>query len=324
MSTEAKDQAVARRDPPQFSLAELNEMGAVFVKSGYFKDARDAAQAVVKIMYGRELGFSPVIAMSGIHIIEGKPSLSANLMGAMVKRSGKYNYRVKELTDTNCVLVFTENCQEIGESSFSMADAQRAQVVRAGGSWSKYPRNMMFARALSNGVKLFCPDLSMCPIYNPEELGAEVNEEGAVISHPVAAPTVTTQARVIGKAKAETVVVSAVEPFVPAPSFGEPLIRPADPALAAFNAEHQPVVDGASDKLEMISQGEAANFAKEFRMSLAPGLRPLAESLRHEWLAKNGFIDGDGNPSAKMIVKKDFIATRDRACAFAAEQKEAV
>lgn len=314
--------AVIKYEAPNVNLAELNEMGSIFVKSGYFKDARDAAQAVVKIMYGRELGFSPVIAMSGIHIIEGKPSLSANLMGAMVKRSGRYDYKVRELTDNQCILDFTQNGQPCGDSVFTMADAKRAGVVRSGGSWDKYPRNMLFARALSNGVKMYCPDLSMCPIYNPEELGAEVNGEGEVISHPVAAPKVTGEVRTFGKVKAPEVPL----PFVPA----ERAATDAPPTmtleqqreLAKFNAEHPPVVtEEPKCGIEYAAKGEIANFCKEFRLSLTEELRPNAEVLRHEWLGIAGYVDKDGNPSATMIPKTEFIEARTKACAWAKGKK---
>jgi len=40
---------------------------------------------------------------------------------------------------------------------------------------------MLFARAISNGAKWFCPDIFGGPVYTPDELGAEVDEEGDII-----------------------------------------------------------------------------------------------------------------------------------------------
>ena len=71
------------------NVADLQRLGALLSASGYFKDARDMAQAAVKIQAGAELGIPPVAAMSSIYIVEGKPTLSAVLMGALVKRSGR-------------------------------------------------------------------------------------------------------------------------------------------------------------------------------------------------------------------------------------------
>jgi len=154
----------------------LKDIGRVLAESGFFSDSKDASQAIVKVLAGQELGVGPITAMTGIHIIQGKPALSANLMAATVKRSGKYNYRVVELTNAICRLAFLERDGNrwvpIGESVFTIGDAQTAGTQNL----RKFPRNMLFARAMSNGAKWYCPDVFGAPIYTPEELGAEEEE----------------------------------------------------------------------------------------------------------------------------------------------------
>jgi hypothetical protein len=162
------------------SLADLQSVASIFVKSGFFSDAKDAAQAVVKIMAGGELGFPPIASMTGIYIVKGKVSLSANLMAAAIKRTGRYDYRVRQLDDTMAEIEFFQNGQSLGKSSFTMAEAKAAELT-SNPTWKKFPRNMLFARALSNGARWYCPDVFGGPIYTPEELGAPVNEEGEVI-----------------------------------------------------------------------------------------------------------------------------------------------
>jgi hypothetical protein len=157
----------------------LSEIGTVLVKSGFFTDARDSSQAIVKIMAGRELGFGPIASMTGVYIVKGRVSLSANLMAAAVKRTTRYNYRVTEHTDKVCEIEFTEGGQPCGRSRFTDADAKKAGTQ----NMEKYPRNMLFARAMSNGVKWYCPDVFGGPIYTPEEMGASTNEDGEVIEH---------------------------------------------------------------------------------------------------------------------------------------------
>jgi len=62
-----------------------------------------------------------------------------------------------------------------------MEDAGNAGLI-ARDNWKKYPRNMLFSRAMSNGAKWHCPDVGAgAPIYTPDELGADVDDEGAVI-----------------------------------------------------------------------------------------------------------------------------------------------
>lgn len=149
-----------------------------FSKSGYFQDAKDISKAVVKIIAGQELGFGPMASMAGFHIIQGKPTLSANLMAAAIKRSGKYNFKVKIINDEVCTIQFFEQGQDCGESTFTIEEAKKAGTQNL----AKFPKNMLYARALSNGAKWFCPDvLNGSPIYTPEELGATIDSEGEVI-----------------------------------------------------------------------------------------------------------------------------------------------
>jgi hypothetical protein len=148
-------------------------IGGVLAKSGYFSDARDAAQAAVKVMAGAELGIGPVAAMTGIYIVKGRVAMSANLMGSLIKRSGRYNYRVREMSNANVVIDFLEGKEVIGTSSFSEADAKAAGLWGSSDPWKKTPRNMLFARAMSNGAKWFCPDIFAGPVYTPDELGDE-------------------------------------------------------------------------------------------------------------------------------------------------------
>jgi len=158
---------------------DILTLGDILVQSGFFADTQQQAQAVVKVLAGAEIGFGPIASMTGVYIVKGKPALSANLIAAAVKRSGKYNYRIIEHTDNACAISFSEGGEQCGESRFSMEDAGRAGLGEQ--NWQKYPRNMLFARAMSNGAKWFCPDIFGGPIYTPDELGAVTDETGDVI-----------------------------------------------------------------------------------------------------------------------------------------------
>jgi len=74
--------------------------------------------------------------------------------------------------------------ESLGMSTFTKADLERAESggMTAPGATknmrSRFPRNLMFARAMSNGVRWYCPDVFLgSAVYVPEELGAEVDEE---------------------------------------------------------------------------------------------------------------------------------------------------
>ncbi len=156
-------------DPVDVSLDEVGKIGRVFAQSGYFKDARDAAQCVTKILAGRELGIGPFQSVAQFHVVEGKPVMSAGLVAAMVKRSKKYDFLPQTSNDEECVLDWYQDGELVGQSSFSMADAQRAKLVK--GAWLTYPKAMLFNRALTAGARMYAPDCFGGSIYAEGEIG---------------------------------------------------------------------------------------------------------------------------------------------------------
>ena len=67
----------------------MMRIGTLLAQSGFFQDSKGAAQAVTKMMAGAEIGFGPIASMTGINVIQGRVSISANLMAAAIKRSGR-------------------------------------------------------------------------------------------------------------------------------------------------------------------------------------------------------------------------------------------
>ena len=160
---------------------DIMSMAKTFAESGMFTDAKGMAQAFVKIQAGQEIGIPPFAAMGGIHIIQGKPTFGAGLIASAVKGSGKYDYIVKEMTEKICSIDFLQGQEFIGNSTFTIEDAKKALTKNI----DKFPKNMLFARAISNGVKWFCPDVFAGSVYVPEEM-PEVTEDVAhveVIEH---------------------------------------------------------------------------------------------------------------------------------------------
>ena len=165
--TDSKDIVKSEGTP-----AGAMQLGRVLAESGYFEDARQASQAIVKVLAGQELGFGPISSMTGIYIVKGRVTLSANLIAAAIGRSEHYGYSVGELTEERCEITFLRDGEIIGISEFSFEDAKRAGLLH-GDNWVKYPRNMLFARALTNGAKWYCPDVmnGELPIQTMEDAG---------------------------------------------------------------------------------------------------------------------------------------------------------
>jgi hypothetical protein len=165
----------------EITTTEIMTIAKSFADSGMFPDCKSMAQAAVKIQAGREFGIQPFAAMSGIHIIQGKPTIGAGLMAARVKGFGKYDYKVIEHNDKVCSIEYFQGKESIGVSTFTIEDARKAGTKNL----DKFPKNMLFARAMSNGVKWFTPDIYEMPVYVPEEM-AQVTEDVQAVEVPAA------------------------------------------------------------------------------------------------------------------------------------------
>lgn len=149
-------------------LKEPMALGEVFAKSGMFPDVKSQAQAVVKILAGKELGLSPFESMASIYVVNGRLALTSKAMSGLIKRSKRYDYVIKKLDEKECTIAILREEQEIGISTFTMADAAKALLVNKE-NWKSYPKNMLFARAISNACRFYCPEI-ISGYYVTEEL----------------------------------------------------------------------------------------------------------------------------------------------------------
>jgi hypothetical protein len=162
----------------------VNEQAQIFFDSGIFKDVKSAAQAFVKIAAGREIGLSPIMSMNSVYIVDNKIAYETKIFLSRLKSGGKYDYEIIKNTDKECEIAFyrlalnegTETRIPQGKSRFTFEDAARAGLANKT-SYKNYPALMLFYRAASNGIKLFCPDvLEGRPLY--EDL-IELTDENA-------------------------------------------------------------------------------------------------------------------------------------------------
>jgi hypothetical protein len=179
---------------------ELERAAIALQQSGYFKDVTSKAQAIVKVMAGAELGLPPFASMTGIHIIQGNPVIGANVVATLVKNDPRYDYQIKTATNELCELTWYESVsvggqydREVGTSDFTIEEAKSAGLASKD-NWKKYPSDMLFARAISRGARRFAPGIfGGSPIYTPDELGADVDENGNTIVDSVAVDVPVTE-----------------------------------------------------------------------------------------------------------------------------------
>ena len=137
-----------------------------------------------------------------VHIINGRPAFSANLLAQAVRRHPDYDYRVLEKTSKICRIRFLSRGELLGEELFTIEMAERAGLLK-NPTWRSYPEAMLFSRALTAGMRTHCPDaLGGSPAYTPEELGASDVVPVTVTEPAPPAPALVPDAELLAKAYA--------------------------------------------------------------------------------------------------------------------------
>jgi len=158
------------------SLDDIMRISKIFYESKLFFDTGTEAQAIVKVMAGHEIGMPPFASMNGIDIIRGKVCIKPSLLSAKLKGSDKYDYRIIEQSNTQCSIDFLERGLRIGTVTFTMQDAQK-MGLHDKDNWKKQPAVMLYWRALSKGIRQFCPDLyGGTTVYTREEVEVDTKE----------------------------------------------------------------------------------------------------------------------------------------------------
>lgn len=175
-----KTLATVRQDgllPASEDWRTMMTMATEFVKSGLLPEAVKTPQAaLVIIQKGRELGLPPMAALSGISVIKGKPTASAELMLSLIYRDhGDDAIRVVSTDASACVVRYKRRAwKQAQEFSFTIQDAEQAGLTNGPNrdTWKKYGPAMLRARCISAVARMAFPD-SIAGMYTPEELGGD-------------------------------------------------------------------------------------------------------------------------------------------------------
>lgn len=150
------------------------------------------ADVAAMILYGQDLGLSPMQAIQGIYIVEGRPSLSAQLWLALVRRAG-HRVSVEEHSSQSCtVYIKRGDTSEDHKVTYTLSDAiasglvslrdgrpyARSQTGKAL-PWELHTKSMLLARAVSTCCRFIAPEIAL-GFYSPdevEEIGERVEVE---------------------------------------------------------------------------------------------------------------------------------------------------
>ena len=135
---------------------------------------------LLAVEFGRSLGLDPITAINMTHVVQGRPTASAQLVGALVRRAG-HTLRVRgDDTTATCKIVRKDDPEFTFEATWTMERAKAAGVL-SNPVWKTYPANMLKARAITECARDACPEVLAGISYTSEELEgpAEVQAQQA-------------------------------------------------------------------------------------------------------------------------------------------------
>lgn len=182
----------------QVALGDMQVMANAIVKSGLF-GMKTADQALALMIVATAEGRHPGSVASDYHIIQGRASLKSDSMLARFQQSGG---RVEWHDHTNEKVSATFSHPAGGSLRIDW-DTQRAKAAGLGGkdNWRSYPRQMLRARVISEGVRATFPAV-LNGMYTPEEVQEfdaprtaprSVKAEPVVIEQVIQAPVVVVE-----------------------------------------------------------------------------------------------------------------------------------
>lgn len=157
----------------QISFEKMIEQARLFIKSGFLPKAIDTPEkAVMVMMTGRDLGLSSTEALRSINIIQGKPTMAAQLMLGLCYKTGQVEDCKIVEEKGKCSVTLKRRGQTPFTAVFSMEDAKGLQLT-VKDNYIKQPATMYRWRALSQACRIVFPD-AISGLYTPEEIAEDV------------------------------------------------------------------------------------------------------------------------------------------------------
>ena len=147
-------------------VADIERMATAVAKSGLF-GIKTPEQGVALMLIAQAEGMHPAIAARDYHVIQGRPALKADAMLARFQSSGgKVVWKVYE--DAEVTGEFSH--PQGGTVTITWTFAQATKIGLTGkDNWRNYPRAMLRARVISEGIRTVYPGC-VVGVYTPEEV----------------------------------------------------------------------------------------------------------------------------------------------------------
>ncbi len=161
------------------TLDEVARFAKWVMDSRMFSSYGTAQAVALAVIKGDELGIKAMASLDSIYIVEGKPSLSAQVIKGLCHRSPECEYfRMVSITEEAATFETLRRGEpEPTQWTYSLKDAEKAGLTNKK-NWRSYPKPMMANRCMAELARFVYPDV-VANLYTADELGSDNYEEAA-------------------------------------------------------------------------------------------------------------------------------------------------
>lgn len=148
-------------------ISDIRQMAEATAKSNLF-GIKTVEQAMALMLIAQAEGTHPALAARDFHVIQGRPSLKADAMLARFQQAGGV-VEWQDYTDAKVSGKFShpQACPRPVLIEWTLEQAKRIGLAGKD-NWKNYPRQMLRARCISEGVRTAYPGIAV-GIYTAEE-----------------------------------------------------------------------------------------------------------------------------------------------------------
>lgn len=173
-------------------LDKMMELAKMLVDTGFMPQAvKTPGQALAIILAGREMGIPMMQALRQIQVVQGRTTISSELMLAQVyTKIAGFKHEIVERTDTCAKVKFERPGANPYIHEFTMADAERLGL-KGKDNYIKQPKTMLLWRCISGGLRVYVP-FAVNGMYLPEEIDPDntvVDPDGVMTLDPPSTST---------------------------------------------------------------------------------------------------------------------------------------
>jgi hypothetical protein len=166
-------------------LSDMQQMAKIGVESNFF-GIKKPTEAMALMLIAQAEGKHPATVFSQYHVIQGRPALKADAMLARFQQAGG-SVQWTERTDKSCAATFAHPQGGKCDIRWTLDDAKRAGLLNGKSNWNQYPRQMLSARVVSEGVRAVFPGV-LGGFYTPEEVSQFEPAPAAPVAYSRPAP----------------------------------------------------------------------------------------------------------------------------------------